>query len=113
MDVYDRPRRRRLVIVRFLLVDPGKVSIPVLIDLKGGEEFGVVVLAGEAEARSVVTAKDLAVIAAAGGLDRLHHPTGPVIVGGYRQRPIAEQIMVMREQLRGGLRGPNRVEAII
>src|SRR5271156_3949894 len=95
-NVLDPRRRGRLVVVRLLLIDPRKVSLAIFVDLEGGKELRIVVLAGEAETRSVPLAEDLRVIASSSSPNRLEHPTGPVIVGGYCQGPIAQQIVIMK-----------------
>src|SRR5271167_4935632 len=97
--VMDRRGRRWFLVDRLLLIDAREVSFPVLIYLECGHEFRIIVLAGKAEMRPLVAAQDLAVIAAAGGLHRLNRSTRAVIVSGYRQRPTAQQFVVVEQQL--------------
>src|SRR5271155_1254402 len=112
-NVLNPRRRGRLVVVRLLLIDPRKVSLAIFVDLEGGKELRIVVLAGEAETRPVPLAEDLGVIASSGSPNRLEHPAGPVIVGGYRQRPITQQVVIMKQQLGRGFGGFYRIKAVV
>src|SRR5271155_2841320 len=82
---YQRLRNRR----SFLILDSGKVFVFVAMDLERRQELRVVVLRSKTKMGTVVLLDDSRKIVAV-HLRRALHPVGAMIVGGHRQRPIAE-----------------------
>ncbi len=90
-----------------------EVLLGVLGYVKGGQELGEEVLARKAEGRPVVEAADRHVVVGADLLDGAAHPVVAVVVGGQRQRPRAETLVVVLEEPRGAARGDDRVQPFV
>src|SRR5207245_10207551 len=71
---YDRRRNRRLGVL-----EAGEIDLLVFVNLRRGEEFSVVVLAGEAEMGAVVAAQDARIVSPV-LIRRMDHPTRAIVV---------------------------------
>ena len=78
-----------------------------------GQERHIEVARSEAERRAVILAQDADDIVRAELLARAQHALGAVVVSGDRQRPGAEQPVVVVQQLRRRLGGAERIEALV
>ena len=94
-------------------LDVAEILLRVVVDLERREERAVEIARGESEGAALVVADDGDDVVRAKRFLRAAHALGAVIVGGQRQRPGAQQMIVVGEQLRRRLRGAKRIEAVI
>ena len=78
---------------RLFVFDSGEVLIFVPVDLVGGQELRVIVFDRESEVLAVVVLHDFHVIAAE-FRSRPLHPARPIVVGGDRERPASQRLVV-------------------
>ena len=98
---------------RALPLQRAEVFLGVAVDLESREERDVEVARCEAEGAAVVAAHDPDDVVGAEGLLGAAHAGGAVVVRRQRERPGAEHAVVVGEQLRRGLGGAERIEAIV
>ena len=90
-----------------------KISLRLAIQAQRRQERAIVIARGKAEARTLVVAQDLHDVVAPDLVARAAHARRAVVVGGDRQRPAAQQAVVVGEQLRRGLGRAVGVEPFI
>src|SRR5262249_43203696 len=104
-----RGRRRRRSLLAF---DAREIFLFVALDLVGCEELGVVVFDCETEMGAVVGLDNLHVVAAKFG-GGTFHSSGSVVISGDRQRPASQRLVVILQQLGGGLGRAHRVQTVV
>src|SRR5579862_8322136 len=97
---------------RGLALDAREILVLVLVNLQRRQELRVVILHRKAEMWPVIVPQHLRVIAA-GCFGRARGARSAVVVCGYRERPIAQRIVVVAQQLRRGLGFEGRIEAVV
>src|SRR5690606_16373105 len=90
-----------------------EVLLGIRIDVRSGEEGGVEIARREAERPAFVALGDHAHVRRAELADGAAHAGHAVVIRGDRERPVPEDLVVVAQQPRGGVRRQERIAALV